>query len=202
MRLNPVVLLLFLGIVLAGCDAKKDEKPAAAVTPITAPDHDDTLVTLETANGNVSLMDSFSEALAHLPMPKNAKKTEAHELGLPGEDHYGWETKDVVVDIYARGGRINTISMLHQHIEADARAAEIDRELERFDEPTENAEGASTAAYLWKNDGRVRIVVEFVSETDGAILRVVGNEKSLIERGFPLGQLSELVKAFEAGQLQ
>ena len=194
--------LLTIVLLATGCKGDRAEVTSPTTTVEESVRGDTALVTVDFGEGGISLENNFEEIARLCPVPEKGNPTSANDLALPGERHYGWETPELILDVYARGNAITTISMLHQKMTARARSAEIDRELERFDEPDENAEGTKTAAYLWRDGERLRIIVEFSSGDDGGILRVVGTESALIQRGFPVGQLSELVKAFDQGAFQ
>lgn len=199
---RPIPFLLIAGLA-AGCGGAKTEeviKPEQPTQPpVTA---DSALTVIDGATGSISLEDNLTAAKKSFPPPESARETTDSDLTLPGESHYGWESDTAVFDAFAKAGKLTTISYLQKNLDAQQRQTQIDRELERFDEPTENAEGRITAAYVWRSGSQARIVVEFFSKDTKGILRVVGDESSLKERGFPLGDLSALVRAFDAGPFQ
>jgi hypothetical protein len=190
--------------VLAGCGST-DPTPSEPI--VTQPEPsvilgDTALTILESDLGTLSLADDIERAKqVFVPIP-GARMLRESSLTLPGESHYGWESDGFVFDAFAKNGRLTTLSYLQKNLDAPKRQTEIDRELERFDEPTENAEGRITAAYVWRDGKQARIVVEFFDKETMGILRVVGTTDALEARGFPLGNLGALVKAFDNGPFQ
>lgn len=187
--------------VLAGCGGAEPSPPEPAPTaPVVL--GDTALTIIDAAQGSISLADDFERAKKLFVAPPGSRETRETSLTLPGETHYGWESDGLVFDAFARNGKLTTLSILQKNLDAPRRQTEIDRELERFDEPTENAEGRVTAAYVWREGKQARIVVEFFDKQTMGILRVVGTTDALEARGFPLGDLGALVAAFDNGPFQ
>jgi len=199
----PIPYFLIVG-VLAGCGGVEPTHTERTGTKQTAPttNGDTALTTIESDGGSVSLRDTMERAKQVFEAPAGSQKSTETSLTLPGESHYGWESDGVVFDAFAKNGKLTTLSILEKNLDAPQRQTEIDRELERFDEPTENAEGRITAAYVWREGKQARIVVEFFDKETMGILRVVGTTDALEARGFPLGDLGALVEAFDNGPFQ
>ncbi|MDQ2986323.1 MAG: hypothetical protein M3R13_06325 [Armatimonadota bacterium] len=199
---KSILYILMFGAIV-GCGSPVPAK-VGPVEPNAKPPQsgDPALTILSGPQGSISLDDTMDRAKKVFAVPQGATATSQPELTLTGESHFGWESRDVVFDAFATNGRLTTISILLKNLAAPERQTEIDRELERFDEPTENAEGQTTAAYVWREDGAARIVVEFFAKETAGILRVVGTTDALEDRGFPIGKLSELVSAFDEGAFQ
>lgn len=199
----PIPYLLIAG-VLSGCGMAETSLPEPAITNQTTPTvtGDTALTIVDSAHGTISLADGIERAKEVFAAPQGSKLTTETSLTLPGESHFGWVTESIVFDAFAKNGKLTTVSILQKNLDAPKRQTEIDRELERFDEPTENAEGRVTAAYVWREGRQARIVVEFFDKETMGILRVVGTTEALEARGFPLGDLGALVQAFDNGPFQ
>ena len=155
-----------------------------------------------TALGTLLISDDLAAAKAAFPAPPGSQITTEPELTLSGESHYGWSTDKQVFDAFADQSGLTTLSLLKKNLSKAERHTEIDRDLERFDEPKENAEGKTVAAYLWKDGDYVRIVVDFFAGNAQGILKVVGTKEALEARGFPLSNLADLVEAFDETAVQ
>jgi hypothetical protein len=186
--------------VVAGCGAEA-EVPAEAPSPTTVEKPSVGDATL-TAIGELQVSDPIQRAKELFPAPPGADKTEEPELTLANETHFGWANDKQVVDVFAATGGITTISLLKKNLTPEERQTEVDQELERFDEPTENAEGDKTAAYLWRDGDYVRIVVVFQAGASQGVLKVAGSAAALEARGFPLSNIAELVAAFDETVVQ
>jgi len=200
----PILYLSIAGVV-AGCASTGKTTGEPVATPQTSPATiDDTALTaIEGGNGaSISLADNLERVKEVFPAPTGSEKTSEEAITLPGESRYGWETSNLVFDAFEKGGKLTTLSLLQKNLGPAERQTEIDRELERFDEPSENAEGRVTAAYVWRDGTQVRIVVEFFGKENRGILRVVGTATALTARGFPLGDLSALIEGFDRIALQ
>src|SRR5688572_3554642 len=189
-----VVYLLFA--VAAGCVAQPDKRPAAQpdAKPFEKPLVGDTTLT---AIGELQAIDTIDDAKKLFPAPPGAQTSAQPDLLLVGETHYGWSTDFQVFDVFASAGKLATISLMKSGLTDAERHTQIDRELERFDEPNENAEGRTCAAYLWRDGDYVRIVVDFFAEKSSGILKVTGIASSLEARGFPISNIANLVAAFD-----
>ncbi len=199
----PISYIMIAG-VLAGCGGVEPTHTEPVGTKQTAPTalSDTALTTIESDGGSISLSDNMERAKKVFAAPPGSRQSTETSLTLPGESHYGWESDGFVFDAFAKNGKLTTLSILQKNLDAPQRQTEIDRELERFDEPTENAEGRITAAYVWREGKQARIVVEFFDKETMGILRVVGTTDALEARGFPLGDLGALVQAFDNGPFQ
>jgi len=190
--------------VLAGCGGTKPS-PVEPIATATSPPivmGDSALTIIDSDQGTISLADDMTHAKKLFTAPPGSRISQESALALPGESHYGWESDNFVFDAFAKNGKLTTLSLLEKNLDAAKRQTEIDRELERFDEPNENAEGRITAAYVWQDGKQARIVVEFFDKQTMGILRVVGTTEALEARGFPLGDLGALVRAFDNGPFQ
>src|SRR5688500_4136417 len=154
----------YLALILAvtGCtpSANEDQPGTAAATsnPFKPPLTGDATLT---SIGELQIEDTLKQAKVLFPAPPGADIVAQPELTLEGETHYGWSTQGKVFDAFAAGDRLTTISLLRTEMTDAERHTQIDRELERYDEPNENAEGETAAAYLWRDGDFVRIVVDF-----------------------------------------
>lgn len=193
---------LYLLILLAGsgCAAPAvDPDPTVVIKPFEKPLEGDSTLT---ALGELQIADTLDHAKSLFPAPSGADISTQPELTLPGESYYGWATDRQVFDAFSSDGRLTTISLLKKGLTESERQTEIDRELERFDEPTENAEGKTAAAYLWRDGDYARIVVDFFGGAQKGVLKVAGIASSLEARGFPISHLSDLVAAFDEHGVQ
>ena len=194
--------LIYVSILTAfGCTGQPERSDAPKPDPKTfeKPLAGDTTLT---AIGELQAEDTLNQAKQLFPAPPGAELSSQPELTLPGETHYGWSTDTQVFDAFASGGKLATVSLLKSGLSDAERQTQIDRELERFDEPTENAEGRTCAAYLWRDGDYVRIVVDFSAEGSKGVLKVAGVAASLEARGFPISNISDLVAAFDERDLQ
>lgn len=194
------VIYLLLAVA-AGCVAQPDKQPAAQpdAKPFEKPLAGDTTLT---AIGELQAIDTIDDAKQLFPAPPGAQISTQPDLTLVGETHYGWSTDFQVFDVFASGGKLTTISLMKSGLTDAERQTQIDRELERFDEPNENAEGRTCAAYLWRDGDYVRIVVDFFAEESSGILKVTGIAASLEARGFPISNIADLVAAFDERDVQ
>lgn len=194
-------LLYSIVLLATGCTGQPDraDTPNPDPKPFEQPLSGDTTLT---AIGELQAEDTLEHAKRLFPAPPGAEISSQPELTLPGETHYGWSTDTQVFDAFASGGKLATVSLLKSGLSDAERQTQIDRELERFDEPTENAEGRTCAAYLWRDGDYVRIVVDFSAEGSKGILKVAGVAASLEARGFPISNISDLVAAFDERDLQ
>ena len=194
--------LFYFSILLAfGCTGQPDREdaPKPDPKPFANPLTGDTTLT---AIGGLQAEDTLDHAKQLFPAPPGAETSAQPELTLPGETHYGWSTETEVFDAFASGGKLATVSLLKSGLTDAERQTQVDRELERFDEPTENAEGRTCAAYLWRDGDYVRIIVDFSAEGSKGILKVAGVAASLEARGFPISNIADLVAAFDERDLQ
>ena len=201
--MNSVGRVLGLVLVLqflASCGGEPAvNSPAKATIPIAKELIGDPTLT---ALGSLQISDTLADAKVAFPAPPGSQISAEPELTLSGESHFGWTTDKQVFDAFGTAAGLTTVSLLKKNLSDHERSTEVDRDLERFDEPLENAEGNTVAAYLWRDGDYVRIVVDFFAGQAKGVLKVVGTADSLQARGFPLSNLAELVAAFDETAVQ
>jgi hypothetical protein len=203
--MRPLVIVI-LSIALAGALGGFSTTAGAGDTDVPLPEPvldkppagDATL----TAIGDLHVSDAFDRARQVFPAPAGSHIESQPELTLAGERHFGWSTELQVFDAFAFKEKLTTVSLLKTGLTDAERQTQIDRELERFDEPNENAEGRTAAAYLWRDGDYVRIVIDFFGGDNRGVLKVSGTKNALAARGFPVDNLADLVAAFDERAVQ
>lgn len=183
------------------CTPPSEEPPAATQPPVANvpnPQGDPALAFLS----GLTLADSLETARKLYPVPDGGKQTPQPLRLLDGEAHYGWQAAGEMFDAYGLGDRLTTVIHLRRDLQASARDAIIDREIERYDEPLENSETDATSAYLWRDGDYVRLVVNFSGPSNSGLLTVIGIADYLQDRGLPIDNIDHLVEAFESNGLQ
>ncbi|MGI8923092.1 MAG: hypothetical protein ACR2HJ_03470 [Fimbriimonadales bacterium] len=148
------------------------------------------LLQVDGPGGRLSLGGTIADAKKAFPRPGGAE-------GVPGlsenAETWAWENDEMLFEAVGTEGKLAWFVLMHKGLDINKRDGEISRELDRFGEPAENAESKYAAAYSWEKDDAVRVVVNIGAPGNEGVLTVVGRARMLIDKGFPIGELSILV---------
>lgn len=167
-------------------ETRRTEKPAKPAPP-------EALI-LESDGRKLSIGATIEEAQAAFPKPPNSNPPRINQTLLEGQEHWGWETNKEVFDVYYRKGKVDWFSYRMKIKDSKKREELVDKELEKFGEPAENAEGPDLSVYSWERDDGIRIVLNLSSGDDQGVLFFVGYVEALQEQGMPIGNLETLVQ--------